>query len=251
MLLAGSVWVNLEIGQSLTYRPEFLLDSMIVTAGPYVDRGQHEQHVLDTDGSVDWFSFEHIDELRFDRETGLLSSLVFHVPDQVVVDETCHERWQEAPRLNGTLAIREVRNFRLPATKYRWHDQSITALICLCSDDADLQVELTRLRVVDGLELLFGSGKLLGWMLASPARCLSDGSGSFPESVEDSCLTDSLGKYLLLVGHPRLDDLMDSDQEIRISLEEARKGVTDEGGDLKRRALLRDRIGELISEWYT
>jgi hypothetical protein len=107
-----------------------------------------------------------------------------------------------------------------------------------------------RLRVADGLYMLFESNELTGWMLDSPVRYLSDGSREYIEPADDPELAKSLASYLSLAGYPSLDSLLDGDPAVRISLEEIQINISADRGDLRRRAILREKIADLISSWY-
>ncbi|WP_441251057.1 hypothetical protein [Kitasatospora sp. McL0602] len=247
VLLTGGVTAVVGPGPGSCPRPELLLDGSLVTVGPYADRDAHEQQVLDTDGSVDWFSLEHVDELRFDRGSGLLRSLALHVPDQPA--GPCSGASELPPPTPGTLRLGETRQFHLPATTVRRHTPA--ALLCHYIDpESSVGTPSLRLRVAEDLDLLFTNGRLTGWLLTGPARHLSDGSGPSPAVQDDNELAAALARFLTLTTYPALDALLDEDPRARLLLERIHADIPLTAGDFLRRAVLRDRIDELIADWY-
>src|SRR5687767_1428640 len=79
--------IEFERDSLIAERPRYLIESNVVALGPYLNRTEHERAVLQTVGSVDWFSAVEVDEFRFDSDSGLLQSVALRVPEHRVMPD--------------------------------------------------------------------------------------------------------------------------------------------------------------------
>jgi hypothetical protein len=110
--------------------------------------------VSQTVGSTDWLWSAH-DELRFDRETLLLQSMLFIVPDATLPPDLSLEVWQTAPQETGLLKLLQAQNLPLGQTDFRWMDPQGQALICVTKNALAASQRCFRLHINKYTDLFF------------------------------------------------------------------------------------------------
>ncbi|MFE3175743.1 hypothetical protein ACFXPA_35280 [Amycolatopsis sp. NPDC059090] len=222
--------------------PRLLLAEGVVSSGPYLDRARQEERVLSTRGSVDWFTWEPVDEFRFDRRTGRLTSVALRLPDTTFLADL-HGASVSASR--GTVRLDPVRDFFAPATRYR-HYRSDDTLFCF---DRNVVTKFEEIEVASGLWLLFASDGYCGWRLAEASRVLADADDS-PVADDVSCdlLRECLAEYFDLTSEQRIDELISGEALQRLRSIAAR--LQSNGGQCCDgcRILLRQ-VEDLLREW--
>lgn len=249
----GQHSVSLVLGLSLRCAPAILLAGLVVAVGPYSDREWHEEHVLQTVGSVDWFSHEVIDEARFSPDDGLLLSLGLHVPERQVPESGCAGEWAHVEPSWGIPRLDRIGDFRLTAATTRCLVADGSELICLRDGDSAGHPGAggrERWRVASDLDLLFESGHLAGWILGNPDCYLAAASGGSRKSPPDVRLALALKGYLSLVNADSIGELLDGSSAARTALVDLLKSIPPGDGNIAGRSVLSGQIRETLAEWY-
>ncbi|TNM26345.1 hypothetical protein [Streptomyces sedi] len=221
------------------HRPRYLLDGGLVTVSAFRGAAERDRGYAGTHGSQDWL-WSGDDELRFLDGTGELASVLLHVPDQPPADPATHARWLEVPSVRGGLAMPERRDFALPRTVTRWSGDPDGPLVCLREEPGPGGAGRARLRIAEGLDLLFRDGTLTGWLLAHPERFLTDSwdapTAPAPRAPAPAAL---LRAYLALVSAPAFGLLEDADPAAVAALRAVARAAEagSEAGDPRHRAL--------------
>lgn len=243
-----SHWIEFECDSLITERPRFLIESNVVALGPYLDQAEHERAVLQTVGSVDWFSTVEVDEFRFCSNSGLLQSVALRVPEYRAIPGAPAVSWADIEDLRATPRLIDIENFQIAPTAYRVFDRG--ALLCLRGDFNVGSMNLGRVYIAPTLSLLIVAGKYVGWCLEDAALALEDSDESSSNIECDDELSCELGKYLEVVSFPNLNLIFDSDAPMRERLEEISSRLQLTVGAYQRRSILITQIDKLISDWY-
>ncbi|MER7012837.1 hypothetical protein ABT324_15580 [Saccharopolyspora sp. NPDC000359] len=244
--LGVGVAVSVNPGPLLEWQPRFALSGLTVHVGPYLDSLEHEHLFLRTVGSGDWHEAED-DELRFDRHSGMLESLMFHVPeDPVLSPPACGGEVAEGED-SVQLVLGEGRNFSLPRSKSRYVSERGDVLICLRSGEAaGCSTGGTLLNIAPELYLIAQDNRLQGWMLRHPERCLTSSWEVPGQEPPDAELSGFLARYFALTASPNNERIADGDPEVLQALTELSRSLDPESGATTRRAVLRAAIADLV-----
>jgi hypothetical protein len=240
--------IEFEGDSLIVERPRFLIESNVVALGAYLNRVEHERVVLQTVGSVDWFSAVEVDEFRFDRDSGLLQSVALRVPEHRAIPNELAVSWVDVEDLHATPRLVDIENFQMAPAAYRVFDRG--ALVCLREGFDAGSRDLGRIVIAPGLSLLFVAGEYVGWLLEGAALALEDSDEASPEMVSDEELSEGLGEYLEVVSFPNLDLIFEGDAPTRERLEGISSRLRLATGAHRRRAILIAQIDKLISDWY-
>ncbi|RVX40617.1 hypothetical protein EDD27_3033 [Nonomuraea polychroma] len=207
--------------------------------------------MLETTGSVDWFSFSDQDEMRFAKQNRHMASLWFRVPEEPAAVSSI-SGWLDVPVVAGLLACSRDEPFHLASTAGRWCAPGGRVLIGIDTLAASVPSALSRrLRVGMGFDLLLSDDRLVGWLLEEPERYLQGLWEPSPnESPSDAWLGDALEEYLDLVSFPNIEKIQEGESTMYESLNALRNRLAANEGAFKRRAALRKRLDELITDWY-
>ncbi|MEV6873317.1 hypothetical protein [Amycolatopsis sp. NPDC051128] len=229
--------------------PRFIADEKMVVIGPLPGRGEHESHVLNTVGSVDWFSSVSVDEFRFDNRSGVLVSAALHVPDQV---------WEPARKselggrsMSGAICLVDIADFFSPSTTVR-HYGSDDVLTCLMGSGSAADQELTFLDISQGLSLIFAVDQYVGWRLVDASAALADSSGEVAVG-EAVCveLREGLADYLELTSTSMVEQLYGRDRIVRNCLERLVERLSDPAALLPTKCTILSRMADdLLREWF-
>ncbi|MFF4599832.1 hypothetical protein [Amycolatopsis sp. NPDC001319] len=243
--------VRIEAGIQLDARPRFLIDSSVVAVGPYLSSQDHEQHVLHTVGSVDWFSTVPVDEFRFDRVSGALQSVALYVPEEVFPLDALAPKVEQVHQVAGTPALVAVENFRSSSSRWRQYG-SDDVLLCMRDTINDNSMNILQVNIAAGLSLLFAGKRYFGWRLENAASTLADSDEAGPPAgVAASlrlrrCLID----YFDITSYPNVDLLFERDVRIRERLESIVNSLQGEGSYSIGEAIMRAQAQKLIVDWY-
>ncbi|WP_229068503.1 hypothetical protein [Actinoplanes sp. DH11] len=220
----------------------------MVALGPYSDRVQHERFVLETAGSVDWFSTVEVDEFRFDVESGLLRGVALRVPEHTVSAGRCAEGLTQVEELRGAPRLIDIANFQVPSTASRLFEQG--ALMCLTEGSDQGSKDPVWVNIAPGLSLLIVGGDYAGWRLKDAASALEDSDNHPPRAEIDDELVRGLEEYLELTSFPYSDRIFDADLGVREKLEGISQRLRVDVGENRRREILVAQIDRLIMDWY-
>jgi hypothetical protein len=229
-------------------RPRFLIESNVVALGPYLNRAEHERVVLQTVGSVDWFSTVEVDEFRFNRESGLLQGVALRVPEHRPRPGELAISWADVEDLRATPKLIDIENFQVAPTLHRVYDRG--TLLCLREGFGADSRDLGRVGIAPELSLLFVAGDYVGWRLENVASALEDSDEASLETEGDEELSRELDEYLEVTSFPDLDLLFEGDVVARERLEGISRRLGSAVGAHRHRAILIAQIGKLISDWY-
>lgn len=245
--LGAEVKAQVVDAAPLPWTPRFTLASTSLKVGGYASADEHEVHVLSTVGSGSWYGPE-CDELRFGRQTGLLESLWLRVPD-ADTDPDLATPWADLPHQTGLLRIQDVRPFTVDHAAVRCYSPQV--LVCLRAEIATNEAERLRIRVGDGVDLLFADRRLTGWCVERPERFLTS-AWEFPDpEPEDPALAELLGGYLSVVARPRGEGLLDGDPALLEALRDLDRRTDLRRGARERRRVLHETIEEVVDFFYT
>lgn len=237
-----------EYASLITESPRFIIGGGVVVLGPYSDRARHERFVLETVGSVDWFSTVEVDEFRFDAESGLLRGVALRVPERIGFVGHYVTDFNRIEVLRATPRLVEAANFQVRPTTYRIFEQG--SLICLREvADAGLKNPVW-VDIAPALSLLIVGGEYVGWRLKEPASVLEDSDRQSPRGEIDGELNRGLEEYLELTSFPYLDRIFEGDLRVRGKLEKISHRLRVGRGRCGRREVLINQIGSLIRDWY-
>ena len=111
----GEVTSHVELGESLDEAPTWSIQTLNV--GTPRASSAYGQHVERTIGS----SYDWSDELRFDRRTGKLTSLVLKTPEAGVLDPAIARSWLALPRRVGLPVLDDREHgFHVDPLDLRW-----------------------------------------------------------------------------------------------------------------------------------
>jgi hypothetical protein len=244
-LIADGVRAGILHGAPLEVRPEFFLDGLVVAVGPYSDQTLRERHVIQTVGSVDWLSFDSVDDMRFDPASGLLSGVALRMAQREIPGDG------PVPiPAGGTGLIRlaEPQDFRLVSASVRWKAPGHSALICLYGDVEPEIPGWHTIMIAEGLDLIIEEDRLSGWILHHPHRYLFAAGVAPGPVVDDPELEQALDRYLSIASHPNVDRLLDGDQTLWEKLDVIVELMSSGEGDSLRRSILKRQIDYLM-EW--
>ncbi|MBP2321699.1 hypothetical protein JOF56_002084 [Kibdelosporangium banguiense] len=228
-------------GDPLPLTPRLAILGLTLDVGPYTSPEEHERHVLATIGSGNWHPSEY-DEFRFDRATGLLSSLRLHIPERNAQTDS----WRAAPVLQGTIGLKDLVSFTMNPCVTR--HATLTELTCLYS--ADPLPEITRVRVAPNVDLLVSGDRLHGWTLREPERFLVSGR-EFPQTgAADPGLAALLKDYFDLVADPAIERIEDQDPDMLKALRDLADRIRSRNGVPERREALLAKVNDIIDFFY-
>lgn len=247
--IAPSIFCEMIPGISIAQTPRWMLDGRNVLIGPYHSTEEHEQHVSQTVGSTDWLWSAH-DELRFDRETLLLQSTLFIVPDATLPPDLSLEVWQTVPQETGLLKLLQAQNFQLEPTDFRWMDPEGEALICVTKSALDASQQRFRLRINEDMDLFFINEQFCGWALLHPARFVVDAWEEADETSEDAQFVALLYDYLALLTDPFIEQMEDRDAHLFERLRDLYTRITLVSLSSKRYYVLQAAVADKIDRFY-
>lgn len=237
-----------ECTSLITESPRFIIGGGVVVLGPYSDREWHERFVLETPGSVDWFSTAEVDEFRFDVKSGLLRGVALRVPERIGFVGNYVKDFDSIEELRATPKLVDAANFHVSPTTCHVFEQG--ALICL-REVADTGFkDPVWVDIAPALSLLIVGGDYMGWRLKEPASVLEDSDRQSPRGEIDGELNRGLEEYLELTSFPYLDRIFEGDLRVRGRLEKISQGLRVDLGGRRRREVLINQIDSLIRDWY-
>lgn len=121
--------LDVRQGEGLARRPRFLVGDGVVAVGPYLDRDERERNILRTVGSADYFSADEVDEIRFNRESGVLESLAFRVPEHALELDLSDE-WDALDEVEGLPRLVVAEDFQVTPCDRRFFSRA-GDLICV------------------------------------------------------------------------------------------------------------------------
>lgn len=247
LVLQDKVLVEIVFNANLQWTPRLAISGLSLMVGSYANGEEHEKHVLETQGSGNWYRSEY-DELRFNRSNGQLESLWFHIPEENVQHDHDISNWTSLAATIGSLRLITDTNFDLKPTGERWYARDGKSLLCLQSS-SQISNEMSRLRVAPSIDLFFADQLLVGWLLASPERFLVD-SWEYPQvDPDDEELATLLGEYFDIVAEPYIERMQDQDPSIFEILNAMSQRISKDRGAISRRLALRRSVEELIDSF--
>jgi hypothetical protein len=247
--LLSSVLCEMVQGISIGQNPRWMLDGRNVILGSYHSSDEHEQQVSQTVGSTDWL-WSGYDELRFDRETLLLQSMLFVVPDATLPTDLSLAVWQTAPQETGLLKLLHTQNFPLEPTDFRWMDPLGQALICVTKNALDDSPLRLRLHIARHMDLFFVNEQFCGWALLNPARFVVEAWEEADEEGEDAQFVALLYEYLTLLTDPFIEKMEDRDAHMLDTLRDVYSRITVAYRPSKRYNALRAAVADKIDRFY-
>ncbi len=245
--LAGN-WLEMEFTSLITESPRLIIGGGVVVLGPYSDRARHERFVLETVGSVDWFSTVEVDEFRFDVKSGLLRGVALRVPERIGFVGSYVTDFDRIEELRATPRLVDAANFQVSPTTYRVFEQG--ALICLREVAAAGFKDPVWVDIAPALSLLIVGGNYVGWRLKEPASVLEDSDEQSPRGEIDGELNRGLEEYLELTSFPYLDRIYEGDLLVRGELEKLSQRLRVGLDGCRHREVLINQIESLIEDWY-
>jgi hypothetical protein len=247
--LAEAAETEMVPGVTIGVSPRLSLDELAMVVGPYDSAGEHERHMLRTQGSGNDLE---PDEFRFNRETGTLESLWLSVPEDNIEDPNVVSGWLGLVPAAGVLRRTDRRPFTAVATTVRWCAEDGGVLVCLAGPRLEWMEERLRLRVAEDVDLLFNGDLLAGWVLTNPERHLTSLWGQWPSrQPPDRELGVMLRQCLDLIDTPHMAALFEEEEpEGRRLLTELRERIVLDRGAADRRRALSEWLGFLDENWY-
>lgn len=207
---------RIEADRALDQAPTWSLQTLLaITSRP---SPAHEPHLLGTVGS----DYAWGDEIRFDRRTGLLRSLLLKTPEEGAVAPALAASWLALPRRPGLPAISRTTGFNFDPLDLRLLTEEGRHLIVLLAETAAPDPDAVRLAIHADCDLLFARGRYCGWVLHDPvAHMVVAHRGDAPagSAADDPELIGLLRDYLALVIQPNIDRMYDRDPELHAALE--------------------------------
>lgn len=229
--------------------PRWMLDGRRVLIAPYHSADEHDKHVSQTVGSMEWL-WSDTDELRFDTTTLILQSVMLNVPDVTLSEGGALSLWQMAPQQEELPQLAAPKNFQIEPSLFRWMDAEGKALTCLLPYALEDAQQRLRLCIAQDLDLLFANERYCGWSLHHPARYLVE---EWEEpSLEDTntSLVTLLYEYLILVTDPSIEQMEDRDPELLNQLLGLYKRTQSLDGQEQRLRILRAAIADKVDRFY-
>ncbi|WP_437317249.1 hypothetical protein [Sorangium sp. So ce385] len=194
-------------------------------------------------------SFEGGDELRFDKETLLLSSLLFTLPDGLLEDDNTTRAWLAAPRREGLPRLMEPAVFNLNPTEARAaSNERCDALVCV-SDRGRLVAEPLRLTIAQDLDLLFSCGRYCGWLLTAPVDHLGLADAGEASSGRDAAAR-LLSEYLNLVSEANIERMNEGDERLRRALIDLLTRCQDSLPSAPRVSAIARQVSDILDRFY-
>jgi hypothetical protein len=247
--IAPSILCQIIPETTISQTPRWMLDGRNVLIGPYHSSEEHEQHISQTVGSTDWLWSAH-DELRFDRESLLLQSILFIVPDATLPPDLSLDVWQMAPQETGLLKLLQAQKFPLEPADFRWMDPQGQALICATKNALDASQRRFRLHINEDMDLFFINEQFCGWALLHPARFIVDAWEAADETDDDTQFVALLSDYLALVTDPFIEQMEDRDAHLLERLRDLYARITQTSRSDKRYTVLRTAVADKIDRFY-
>ncbi|GER89884.1 hypothetical protein KDW_40460 [Dictyobacter vulcani] len=211
--LSDTVDVVVDKKIEITISPRWMFDGRKVILGPYHTADEHEKHVSQTTGSMEWL-WSDTDEIRFAKTTLALQSMMLNVPDASLAQTEILAIWQKAPINDGSLQLRQAQDFQIEPTRWRWMDQNSEVLTCFLPRALDDAKQRLRLRLAQDIEILFADTYYCGWSLHHTARYIVD-AWEEPSGYDvDDKTTKLIYDYLSLVTDPYIEKMEDQDEVI-------------------------------------
>jgi hypothetical protein len=229
--------------------PRLSLGGGTLRVGDCTSAADREESFATTVGSQDWL-WSGDDEIRFARATGELHSLHLKVPQLRPEAAEPTAPWAGLPVTTGGLRLDPPRPFSLTPARDCWISAGGTVLSARYDTPAPRH-EALRLRVAPSCDLVFSDGRLAGWLLEQPERCLVTAWEVRTESPPDPELATILRDFLPYLAEPLVDRITDDSDpqlltELRALEERARLRTTGAG----RADALAAAVRDLIDDWY-
>jgi hypothetical protein len=210
---AGEVVARLQPGDCLDDVTTWSIETLNV--GPPRSSSRYDAHLDDTVGS----SYDWSDELRFDKHTGRLVSLVLRTPEAGTIDTSVARSWLALPRQPGLpILVNREQGFHVDALDLRYFSDDGSALIAA---DASLPLadsSSLRLAIGQDTDLLFYRGRYSAWILRNPIAHLISSPGDAPVGADEPRLHAFLHEYLTLVVEPNITRMNDEDPVLKTAM---------------------------------
>jgi hypothetical protein len=212
----GAVCAHFESGGASICAATWSLQTL--NAGPPRSSPEYDKHLGSTVGS----SYDWSDEIRFDKQTGRLTSFILKTPEAGTVDPAVASSWLALPRHAGALVLDDRdRGFHVDPLDLRCFAKEnalvVTGAALPRADDESL-----RLAIGGDVDLLFHRNRYAGWVLGTPLAHLVAAPGDKTPGRDEPTLHALLVEYLTLVVEPNIDRMSDEDPEMRTALEALR-----------------------------
>ena len=252
--LQDSCKAKITYGINISHNPRWGLRELSLIMGPYHDGEEHERHFLQTIGSGNWYRSEY-EEFRFSKETLLLESVWFHVPEVNLESENFISLWQFEPPVEGLLTLSQPQVFNPEPTTFRWMAPNGEFLACITEMALLNTNERLRLRIANDFDLLFVEQTICGWMLSHPINYLVKSwdepySVASDEKIADEKIAEFLYEYLALVADPYIEQMEDEDPEILQRLLSLHNRIVVTNGSVNQRRIISDCIKDIVEQFY-
>lgn len=239
----GAALAHVEIGAAVGGVVTWTIQTLNV--GPLRSSTAYERHLQNTVGS----SYDWSDEVRFDKQTGRLSSFILKTPEAGLVDSEVAATWLGLPVQHGIPVLDDRENgFHIDPLDLRFLASDGSALVVTDAGLPGADPHALRLEIATDVDLLFHRGRYRGWILRNPVAHLVAEPGDKPSGPDDPRVHAVLLDYLTLVVQPNIDRMSDEDPAMRVALQELRNRV--QAVDTAQARALESAIARVLEVFY-
>ncbi len=251
--LGEAVVADVIEGLSIPSIPRWSLSEGKVTLGLFYSYAEWESHRLDSIGSIDPTEITQTDEVLFHPRDRLLWGVRLGDSNYSIPFDTLPTAWDKEKTTHGLLRLCSAARFLLDSRRVYWIAPDGELFTSLYETALTAKSEnILRLRLASDFDLLFAGGRLCGWMLAHPARYLSDPWEKPDLSVNatDDKLPALLYDCIHLVDAPRVKRMDDRDLDTLQEMKSLSVRIDPFDNAIGPRLVLRRYMEELIDKYY-
>lgn len=215
--LASGVRALIVPGRPVAPQPRLWLNSPAVVLRSDPDGAPDDAPTV---GSRAWLWGDD-EDWRFDADSGVLTSLVWNLPEVNIQADSGFRDWDHSATVTGTLRLDRPEDFGRQPARVRWCDPNGAELVGLYSPEIAAGLPRCRVALADRTHLLIAGETVVGWSIKDPARYIT-GEAVPPtawDTEPDVRLPPLLAAFFAQVTEENVDKLEDGDTDVRSDLQ--------------------------------